>query len=454
MPPVRPPVVMKFGGTSVEDATAFRRVAGIVSDVAAGFRPVVVTSAMSRVTDALVALVRGASGGGGEAAGVAALLDRHRAVASALLPPEGRERISAVLEAAGERVSTLLRVVAEHPGTRRPLQDEIVSQGERLAASLLAEVLSGAGLRAEAVDARACIRTDDEYTRAAPLREATGESTRAHLLPRLEAETVPVLGGFIGSTLQGATTTLGRGGSDYTAALVGASIGAAEVQIWTDVSGFLTADPRVVAGARSIPHLSYGEAAELAYFGAKVLHPRTIQPAVEHGIPVRVCNSRAPGSAETLIDSRAEASPEGIKAIAHKGGVTVVQVSSARMLGAYGFLRAIFEVFDRHRTAVDIVATSEVSVSLTVDDTEHLASIVEELEGLGEVRVEPGHAILCVVGEGLRGTSGIAARVFGTLADVNVALISQGASAINLTFVVDEAAAPEAVRRLHGAFFG
>lgn len=438
----------------MEDASAFQRVAGIVRRAAEAAPPVVVTSAMSRATDALVGLVGAASAGERGAAALPALLERHRTVAAALLGSEARARVDRAVTEAGERTRALLGVIADHPGTRRPLHDEIVSQGERLASRLLAEVLAEHGVPATWVDGRACIRTDDDYTRAAPLPAETTASARACLLPLVEEGTVPVLGGFIASTLQGATTTLGRGGSDYTAALVGAAIGAAEVQIWTDVSGFLTADPRLVAEARSTPHLSYAEAAELAYFGARVLHPRTIQPAVEHGVPVRVCNSREPGSAETLIDRRSEPAPEGIRAIAHKGGITVVQLSSARMLGAYGFLRAIFDAFDRHRTAVDIVATSEVSVSLTVDDTEHLPAIVAELEALGTVRVEAGFAIVCVVGEGLRGTSGIAARVFGTLADVNVTLISQGASAINLTFVVRDDAAPEVVRRLHRAFFG
>lgn len=449
------PVVMKFGGTSVEDAAAFARVADIVERAARGASPVVVTSAMSRVTNALVAAVGLASDGdpAGAAAGLDPLLDRHREVAAALVDAEGRARLDRSLAEARERAANLLRVAAEHPGTRRPLQDEIVAQGELLGSRLLAEVLRSRGLPAEWVDARRCVRTDEEYTAAEPLHPATDESTRASLLPLLSEGRLPVLGGFVGSTAQGATTTLGRGGSDFTAALLGAALRAAEVQIWTDVSGFLTADPRVVAAARTIAHLSYAEAAELAYFGAKVLHPRTIQPAVEHALPVRICNSREPGSAETLIDARADVSPQGIKAIAHKTGVTVVQVSSARMLGAYGFLRAIFEVFDRHRTVVDIVATSEVSVSLTVEDTRRLPQVVRDLEVLGRVRVEPSHAIVCVVGEGLRHTAGIAARVFGTLRDVNVSMISHGASSINLTFVVAEADVRGAVTRLHDAFF-
>ena len=261
---------------------------------------------------------------------------------------------------------------------------------------------------------------------------------------------MPVLGGFIGRTQTGATTTLGRGGSDFSAALVGAALDASEIQIWTDVSGFMTADPRVVTGARSIPRLSYDEAAELAYFGAKVLHPRTLHPAVARGIPVRVCNSMAPSSPSTLIDATgAAAAGAGVKAVAHKTGITIVRITSARMLGASGFLRTLFEAFDRHGIAVDVVATSEVSVSLTVDQPERLPNAVRDLQPLAQVDVVEGYAIVCVVGEALRSTPGIAARVFGALGGINVALISQGASGINLTFAVDERDAPDAVRLLH-----
>jgi aspartate kinase len=250
------------------------------------------------------------------------------------------------------------------------------------------------------------------------------------------------------------TTTLGRGGSDYTAALVGAALNVNEIQIWTDVTGVLTADPRVVPEAQTVDRLSYGEAAELAYFGAKVLHPKTIQPAIEKSIPVRICNSRQPSERGTLVGPEGETSPRTVKAIAHKTGVTTVQVSSARMLGAYGFLRALFEVFDRHRTVVDVVTTSEVSVSLSLDEATALPAIVEELQELGTVGVEKNRAIICVVGEGLRGTPGIAARVFSTISDINVTLFSQGASSINFTFAVEEECVKEVVTRLHEEFFG
>jgi aspartate kinase len=318
---------------------------------------------------------------------------------------------------------------------------------------LLAEVLNQKGIKARQVDARRCIITDEEFTSAAPLMVETFAQSQRELIPILENGVVPVLGGFIGSTKQGVTTTLGRGGSDYTAALIGAALGVREIQIWTDVTGVLTADPRVVPEAQTIERLSYGEAAELAYFGAKVLHPKTIQPAIENSIPVRICNSRAPQEPGTLVGPETETSPRTIKAIAHKTGVTTVQISSARMLGAYGFLRKLFEVFDEHRTVVDVVTTSEVSVSLSLDDASALPAIVAELEKLGTVRVEKRCAIICVVGEGLRGTPGIAARVFSTISDINVTLISQGASSINFTFAIEEEHVKEAVTRLHDEFF-
>jgi aspartate kinase len=450
-------LVLKFGGTSVADADAFRRVSEIVKGARdRGMRPVVVTSAMSGVTDGLLGTVRNAIHSDLTSAQqeLSAIIERHREASCGLLGAAQRLEFEPVLDDTAVSLEQLLRVVRHHPGTREALQDEIVSQGERLSSRLLALAFREAGLSGCWIDARECVRTDATHTRAAPLRGPTDACTRDKVLPCVAEGHVPVLGGFIGSTMEGATTTLGRGGSDFTAALVGAALRSSEIEIWTDVNGFLTADPRVVPEARTIGHLSYAEAAELAYFGAKVLHPRTIQPAVELGLPVRICNSRQPDAPGTIIDGRHEAIPQTIKAIAHKRGITVVQVSSARMLGAYGFLRALFEVFDRHRTPVDMVATSEVSVSLTVEDTWALPAIMEDLAKLGDVQQESGYAIVCVVGEGLRSTPGVAARVFGSLKGVNIFMISQGASTTNLTFVVPDESVHDAVKQLHGTFFG
>jgi aspartate kinase len=455
--------VMKFGGTSVEDAAAFERVIALVR-AERDAHPVVVVSAMSRFTDALLA----AFGRATEGEGVGALehleehFQRHADALRTLLSdsPKRQETDAALSELGGVLARAreeIGRAFAEAAEGSRPLpllQDLVVSFGEQLSSWLLARALDARGRKAKQVDSRRCVITDDEHGRAAPLKEETDRHTREQLEPLIAEGVVPVLGGFIASSAaSGETTTLGRGGSDYTAGLVGAALRSREIQIWTDVSGVLTADPRVVREARTIPRLSYAEAAELAYFGAKVLHPKTILPAVVRNVPVRICNSRAPRSPDTVVYFDAEMTPRTVKAIAHKTGVLIVHITSARMLGAYGFLRAIFEIFERHRTAVDIVTTSEVSVSLSLEDPARLDAITEDLKHIAAVHVEPNRAIVCIVGEGLRSTPGIAGRVFSTIKDINVLLISQGASSINLTFVVEEQHAAEAVRLLHAAFF-
>jgi aspartate kinase len=264
---------------------------------------------------------------------------------------------------------------------------------------------------------------------------------------------IPVLGGFIGATISGKTTTLGRGGSDYSAAIIGAMLEAREVQIWTDVPGVMTADPRLVPQAQTVPLMSYDEAAELAYFGAKVLHPKTIYPAIELSIPVRVLSTFEPENPGTTISATTAAAPQLLKAIAHKPGVTVLRITSDRMVGTWGFLRSLFEVFDRFRTSIDVIATSEASVSMTLDSDENLSAITRELSRLGEVEVVPQQAVICVVGEGLRATSGLAAKIFAALENINVSLVSHGASSVNLTFVVDEKDLQAAVTQLHERFF-
>ena len=448
---------MKFGGTSVEGATAFQTAARIVSERVAQ-RPVVVVSAMAGFTDALLSSVKEAAmaGPADALANLNKHFDRHARVIESLLSSQA-PRLHALVEQSRTGIEELLKVVEAgengNHGRRKAIEDAVVSNGERLSSALLAAVLLENGHSAREVDARRCLITDDNHGSAAPLMDQTIHHTCEQLRPLLDSATIPVLGGFIGSTVDGDTTTLGRGGSDYSAAIFGAALECEEIQIWTDVPGVLTADPRLVPEAHTVPQMSFEEAAELAYFGAKVLHPKTLQPAIERNIPVRICNSRNPAGGSTLVTATTEKSSAGVKAIAHKTGVTTVQITAARMLGAYGFLRRLFEVFDEHRTAVDVVTTSEVSVSLSLDDTTSLPAIVEDLKTLGSVSVEEGRAILCVVGEGLRSTPGIAARVFSTIDDINVSLISQGASRINLTFAIEEARVREAVKRLHDEFF-
>jgi aspartate kinase len=269
----------------------------------------------------------------------------------------------------------------------------------------------------------------------------------------VNAGQVPVMGGFIGSNEKGLTTTLGRGGSDFTGALVGGALTAEAIEIWTDVDGIMTADPRVCPDALRVKTISFEEAAELAYFGAKVLHPATILPAVKKNIPVLVLNSRNASCDGTRIISMAPHCKSPFKSIAVKKKLAIIDVVASRMLMTHGYLKAIFDIFDKHKCAVDMVSTSEVSVSLTVDSNEKLPAIAADLEQLADVKYEGQKALVCMVGEDIRGQQGIAAQVFNAVKHVNVRMISQGASEINMSFMIEEADAEEAVRSLHAAFF-
>jgi aspartate kinase len=321
----------------------------------------------------------------------------------------------------------------------------------------VAAAMAGIGLPAAWVDIRTIMVTDDRFGRATPCVQILNTRARECLGPLLDGSMIPVTQGFIGATPDAVPTTLGRGGSDFTAALLGAALDAEKVEIWTDVDGLMTADPRIVPTARTLSAASYDEAAELATFGAKVLHPATAMPLVREGIPIVVLNSRRPELPGTVIEPAAELERMGdspIRSISWKRGITVINVRAPRMLGAYGFLRAMFEVFERHEVVVDVLASGEVSVSLTVEDRSRLEPVIRELSRLGEVWIEDRRAIVSVVGIGLRTTPGLASRIFRAVPPANVEVISQGASAINMTFVVREEEGPDVVRRLHREFFG
>ncbi|HEX8287593.1 MAG TPA: lysine-sensitive aspartokinase 3 [Pyrinomonadaceae bacterium] len=448
------PTIMKFGGTSVKDAEAFARVAEIVGSQR-NVSPVVVTSAMSKVTDALLFAFETAKKGNSETAfaSLAPHFERHREVSNQLINENRRAFFEKELRLAENDLSDLLARVERRSLPLQMLKDAIVSYGEQLSSRLLAEVCRVKSLNARRMDSRRLIVTDDEYGSAAPIWEETEELIKLELVPLIEAGEIPVLGGFIAASRSGETTTLGRGGSDYSAALVGAALRAREIQIWTDVTGVLTCDPRVCSQARTIGTLSYEEAAELSYFGAKVLHPKTIQPAVDFSIPVRVCNTFEPEIVGTMVLPESGKAPNKIKSIAHKTGITILRITSARMLGSYGFMSALFQIFERYRTVIDVISTSEVSVALTLDDTASLDKIVNELKRLGEVEVESENAVVCVVGEGLRESSGLAAKIFSTIGNINISLVSHGASSVNMTFVVKEEMVAEVINRLHNEFF-
>jgi aspartate kinase len=447
-------IVMKFGGTSVQDADAIDRAATIVKGRLAQ-KPVVVVSAMAKVTDQLLAMARAAGAGDRDSALdlSRALRERHYNTAGELLGTALFTQFHSILEEHFEALDELLRgIVAVGELTPRTT-DHVAAFGEVLSSRIVKAAFAARGMDAVPVDSRECIVTDSAHTRAAPLMQETHERLQLKVKPLVDAGRVPVMGGFIGATKAGVTTTIGRGGSDYSAAIVGAELGAERIEIWTDVDGMMTTDPNLCPDARRIKVISFDEAAELAYFGAKVLHPATVLPAIQKNIPVYVLNSRNPTCEGTRIAARVPHSRNFFKAIAAKKRITIIDVAAPRMLLAHGFLRAIFEAFDRHRVPVDVVSTSEVSVSLTVDSTESIPALAADLAKLADVKYQGRKAIVCLVGENLREIPGIAARVFGELSDIKIRMISQGASEINLTFVIEEEEVPPVIQRLHKIFF-
>ena len=449
---------MKFGGTSVADAEAIGRVVGIVKAAreSSGLPPVVIVSAMSGVTDRLLELTDAAEQRRDAHVlnGVADLSRRHFEALERLLPPESATEVLAEIGAHLDDLRALLKATGILRAASPSAHDAIVCSGELMNSRILSVALEQAGVPTAWVDARRAVVTDGAHRGAAPLPNETREAVAREIVPRVAEGRVPVLGGFVGATTQGVTTTLGLGGSDYSAAIVGAALDAREIQIWTDVDGMLTADPRVVGAPRVVPFLSFGEASELAYFGAKVLHPSTILPAVAKDIPVRILNSRRANGGGTTITADPPAADRPLAAVACKRHVTMVEITSTRMLMAHGFLRRVFEAFERHHTAVDVVTTSEVSVSVTVDDASRLTAIVESLREFAEVNVEADLAILCAVGDNLRVDPRIAARVIGALEGFRVRMVSQAASRRNVTIVLSDTDLAAAMAKLHGEFFG
>jgi len=436
-------IVMKFGGTSVESAAAISRVTAIVR-ARLDRKPVVVVSAMGKTTNKLLAIAQVAVKGQKDDAirQLLELRDFH-------LRESNMER---TVDEHFQELSDLVKGFAILGELTPRAIDAISSFGERLSSRIVTNYFQHHGLNAVHVDARKVIVTDRRHSQAGPLYEETYRRLAA-CIPQLAQNQVVVMGGFIASTEDGVGTTLGRGGSDFTASIVGAGIGAEEIQIWTDVDGMLTADPTVFPASHRVKVISFNEAAELAYFGAKVLHPATVLPAIEKNIPVLILNSRRPEVEGTRIIADNVHSTNVVKSIACKKKIVVLNIRSTRMFMAHGFLRRIFDVFERYETSVDMVSTSEVSVSLTIDQVDHLPDILRDLREFAEVAVDENQAIICLVGENIRYTPGVAARVFRALGPINVRMVSQGASSLNLGFVVAGEDLPAAVKCLHDEFF-
>ncbi|MGH9512024.1 MAG: lysine-sensitive aspartokinase 3 [Terriglobales bacterium] len=449
-------VIMKFGGTSVQDAKAIDRAAGIVRGRRKQ-RPVVVVSALAKVTDQLVLIGHHASTGDARSAmnQVSALQERHLRVARDLLGVEDSEGISpALTQLFFELENFALGLAAVHELSPRS-SDALLSFGELLSSHIVNAAFAQRGLDTEWVDSRACLVTDANHTAARPRMDETRERSQSKISALVAKGKIPVMGGFIAATETGIPTTLGRGGSDFSAAILGAALDARTIEIWTDVEGMMTTDPRLCAEARTIQRISFNEAAELAYFGAKVLHPATLLPAVQRNIPVYVLNSRNPAGKGTRITAHAPAGREMFRAITAKTNVSIVNVVASRGIMVHGFLRSVFEVLDRHGASVDLVAISEVSMSFTMETKRLPVTLLAELEQIADVTSEDKQAIVCLVGEDIHGRPGIAANVFSTVAEagVNVRMISQGASEINISFVIKESDVPHAVQQLHARFF-
>lgn len=448
-------IITKFGGTSVENARAMENVIDIVARQK-DRQPLVVLSAIAGATNDLQVCAHHALEGKlDDAVSILnALLERHVTIAENIV--EDRPSYQQVIQFCRRRIEELrnlcqgIAILGEL--TNRSL-DAITSVGERLSTMILNEGMKQRGLQTELVDARSFMITDEHYASAIPLFDRIDAKARTIFSPLLNAGKIPVTQGYIGATLKGVTTTLGRGGSDYSAAILGAALGVDEIQIWTDVDGVLTADPRIAPKAQKLRIISFREASELAYFGAKVLHPSTILPAIGKNIPVVVLNSKRPDSTGTRIVANPPKTKVPVKSIASKKGITVINIQSTRMLMAHGFLESIFAVFNRHKTSVDLVSTSEVAVSLTIDNPEKIEDIVAELKNFAEVAIFERKAIVCIVGDQMHSTAGIADRIFKALGDIDVMMISQGASEINMSLVIDDDRVHEAVQRLHGEFF-
>ncbi|HVP18447.1 MAG TPA: lysine-sensitive aspartokinase 3 [Spirochaetia bacterium] len=443
-------IVLKFGGTSVQNAEMMDSTLQIAErQIERG--PVLVSSAMSKVTDQLQEIARLlGSGKESEAEAILSSIEaRHRDCARSFLTKSNLSACERDLAAVTSELHAFIKALSMLKEWSKRSNDAVLSFGERLSTIILLHRARERGMTAKLYDSRDLLKTDDVFTQATPIEDLTNKliSSRVEAAPGV----LCILQGFIGSTTSGATTTLGRGGSDYTATIVGAALRAEEVQIWTDVSGIMTSDPRIVKSARTIPQISYREAAELAYFGAKVIHPSTIQPAINLGIPVWVKNTFRPDDEGTKIIPRADGN--GLKAIACKKGITLVNINSSRMLFAYGFLRRIFEIFEKYQTPVDLITTSEVSVSVTIDNPAAVNNIARDLSEIGTVGVETDKAIVCMVGQDLWKDTAFLARVFGCIKKTPLRIISLGASDINLSLVVSAEDTESTVVRLHEEFF-
>lgn len=451
--------VAKFGGTSVGSASAMQAAAKIIC--ANPETRLVVLSAVSGTTNALVTLLRLAQEDREQECLrlIEEMGQNHRAILAELdLDTKLPRLVDAWIT---ETHDITAKILVQNQGQKSANSDLLLSQGERIASAIFAELLKSLGKQVSLIDAREVIRTDNNFGRAEPDTAQIRRLAIEKLLPIFaNQEAICVTQGFVGSTSEGETTTLGRGGSDYSAALLAEAVGADDLQIWTDVAGIRTIDPRLDSEARPIKKITFAEAAELANFGAKILHPSTLEPARRADIRVFVGSTQKPELGGTTIVNKLKASP-AIRAIAIRRHQTLITVTSPRMLNTHGFLAKMFAILAEHRIPVDLVTTSEVSVALTIDSDslssegkqiKDYSQLLLDLHHLGEVRIESGLALIALIGNHLQSTPGVSARTFSAIGSANVRLICQGASSHNLCFLVHAKDAESAAKALHQSF--
>lgn len=450
-------IVMKFGGSSIDSPQAYKSVANIIESRRSR-KPIVVLSASGDTTDHLTqsidAIVNGSPGDGHQL--LRNIHESHQSMAETLIQEATwRQKYSDI---SGDYFSELHELLTGasmlHDISNRSI-DRILSFGERYSTLLMHCYLQSRHISSSLMDSRDFIRTDQDFTRARPLFGESNRLIRQYLNLSEVGDSIPIVQGFIGSTKSGDTTTLGRGGSDYSAGIIGAALEVEDIEIWSDVDGILTADPTIIHNAKVVNEMTFREAAELAYFGAKVLHPDTILPAVEKDIPIHIYNTRNQSSGGSLIrnDFPVHKNHPVVKSIAYKENISVLNLTSTRMFQAHDFLRKVFEVLDRHKMAADLVSTSEVSVSIAFHKNINYQPILDELSKFSVATVENSKAIVCLVGEQMRNFRGLPASVFQSLGDVHVNMISQGASEVNLSFVINESDIEKVIAKLHAVFF-
>jgi len=443
-------IVLKFGGTSVKDSYWIDRTIDITNNQI-DKAPVLVSSAISKVTDKLLSIGKFAEEKNKE--GISETIDTlkkmHFDIANEFLTGRNFEKAAETLDSLFLQLESFSKGLFLLGECSPKSSDMLVSFGERLSTLLIYHRTIERKIDSELLDSRDFIITDNNFTSASPNYNLTNPKIQEFVKPKKGK--IIITQGFISSNENGITTTLGRGGSDFSATIIGSALDAKEVQIWTDVDGILTTDPRIAPAAIRLETISYAEAAELAFFGAKVVHPSTIQPAVKKKIPVIVKNTKNPDCPGTLITRKLDST--GIVGIAGKKNITSINITSFRMLNAYGFLSKIFTIFEKYKTPVDLISTTEVSVSMTVEDTSNIDLIKSELDSIGKITIESNNGIICLVGNNIWKDSKLISKIFKTLAPAPVKMISLGAADVALSIVLDEDKIDNTIKKFHKAFF-